>query len=501
MPGAETWHLLVLATAASLTAASILFFLAARKQFAHSRAPRDSVDTQTSPTALQSQQRRSRSRPHQRQRRRRRSPSPSPGPSSSSSSYSSWSSSSDSDSSDRRISRRRHPQKSKMSQEQPVVYLNNPTACLDYVVGAGDRDEFEDVKNVAMKICDGWAAADPNQITVKIVCGGITNRLYRLIFGDKSVLVRLYGDNTEAFIDRTVENRLFALLSKNGFAPTYYGRFTNGRIEGWMDARPVEPEEMGQSSPVDFLSYVGKELAKMHIMEMPESRTPVLWTKLDQFERLAAEITLDDPVKKAALAKLDLPAWRQKLQWLKSVLPSEKNKHGDTLLAELSSSDEITKQAFAYANEVAFCHNDALSGNILYNDSWDRVQIIDYEYGGYNYRAFDFANHFVEHCGFEMNLSLYPNPDQQFAFFKAYMSLASPELLRSLEANKESKAFFHALYDAVNRFSLASHLFWGFWAIVQSAHSKIDFDFLEYAQLRFSAFELQKSYFFAGADN
>lgn len=117
--------------------------------------------------------------------------------------------------------------------------------------------------------------------------------------------------------------------------------------------------------------------------------------------------------------------------------------------------------------------------------------------GGYNFRGFDFANHFCENCGFEFDLNLYPGPDQQFAFFKAYMAAAAPELLAQLEANKESKAFFHALYDAVNRYALASHLFWGFWAVVQAGHSKIDFDFLEYAGKRFDAFEAQKSYFFA----
>lgn len=117
--------------------------------------------------------------------------------------------------------------------------------------------------------------------------------------------------------------------------------------------------------------------------------------------------------------------------------------------------------------------------------------------GGYNFRGFDFANHFCENCGFELDLNLYPGPEQQFAFFKAYMTAAAPELLAQLEANKESKAFFHALYDAVNRYALASHLFWGFWAVVQAGHSKIDFDFLEYAGKRFDAFDAQKSYFFA----
>lgn len=39
---------------------------------------------------------------------------------------------------------------------------------------------------------------------------------------------------------------IFAKLSLEGFAPTYYGRFKNGRIEGWLNADPLEPEDMQQ---------------------------------------------------------------------------------------------------------------------------------------------------------------------------------------------------------------------------------------------------------------
>lgn len=35
------------------------------------------------------------------------------------------------------------------------------------------------------------------------------------------------------------------------------------------------------------------------------------------------------------------------------------------------------------------------------------------------------------------------------------------------------------LYVQVNKFSLLSNFFWGVWALVQAAHSTIDFDFLE----------------------
>ena len=209
--------------------------------------------------------------------------------------------------------------------------------------------------------------------------------------------------------------------------------------------------------------------------------------KVDQFEQLATAAKMSDPAKRAALQKLDLPALRQKLAWLKTTLPSSLNMDGQLLLDAMQSDDEITRQAHAFAFDVVFCHNDALSGNILHHADWDRVQIIDYEYGAFNFRAFDFANHFCEHCGFDMDLALYPNPDQQFVFFKAYMQTAAPTLLKALEANKESKAFCHALYDAVNRFALAS----------QAANSKIDFDFLDYARMRFDAFEKQKSFFFA----
>jgi hypothetical protein len=40
-----------------------------------------------------------------------------------------------------------------------------------------------------------------------------------------------------------------------------------------------------------------------------------------------------------------------------------------------------TETAMRLAFQVAFCHNDLLSGNILDVVSEDRVQIIDYEYG------------------------------------------------------------------------------------------------------------------------
>jgi hypothetical protein len=46
------------------------------------------------------------------------------------------------------------------------------------------------------------------------------------------------------------------------------------------------------------------------------------------------------------------------------------------------------------------------------------------------------------------------------------------------------------LYEEVNYFVPASHLFWACWAIHQSFNSDLSFDFLSYAEKRLSAFPL-----------
>lgn len=48
------------------------------------------------------------------------------------------------------------------------------------------------------------------------------------------------------------------------------------------------------------------------------------------------------------------------------------------------------------------------------------------------------------------------------------------------------------LYDEVNGFSLASHFYWGLWAMIQAMISDIDFDYMEYAVLRFNEYDKRK---------
>lgn len=52
----------------------------------------------------------------------------------------------------------------------------------------------------------------------------------------------------------------------------------------------------------------------------------------------------------------------------------------------------------------------------------DEIHFIDYEYGAYNFRAFDIANHFCEFAGFELDYTKYPTKDRQYQYYRTYFS-------------------------------------------------------------------------------
>ncbi|KAK9400164.1 ethanolamine kinase 1 [Crotalus adamanteus] len=112
---------------------------------------------------------------------------------------------------------------------------------------------------------------------------------------------------------------------------------------------------------------------------------------------------------------------------------------------------------------VVLCHNDLLCKNIIYNGK-QGVSEVDY--------------------------SLYPSRKLQEQWLRSY-----------LEAYKEYKGFgtdvtekeVELLYVQVNQFALASHFFWGLWALIQAKYSTIDFDFLGYAVVRFNQYFKMKN--------
>lgn len=123
---------------------------------------------------------------------------------------------------------------------------------------------------------------------------------------------------------------------------------------------------------------------------------------------------------------------------------------------------------------VVFAHNDLLLGNVIYTENLNRVTFIDYEYAEYNFQGFDIGNHFTEFAGIdEIDYSRYPTKEFQKEWLQVYLeTFKSPEAVTSEDVER--------LYSQVNKFALASHLFWTIWALIQAQHSTIEFDFIKY---------------------
>ncbi|XP_077240833.1 protein kinase superfamily protein isoform X2 [Tasmannia lanceolata] len=133
---------------------------------------------------------------------------------------------------------------------------------------------------------------------------------------------------------------------------------------------------------------------------------------------------------------------------------------------------------------VVFAHNDLLSGNLMLNDDEEKLYLIDFEYGSYNYRGYDIANHFNEYAGFDCDYNLYPDKDAQYHFFRHYFQPDKPHKVRDED--------LEALYVETNSFMLASHLYWALWALIQAKVSPIDFDYLDYFFLRYNEYRRRK---------
>lgn len=317
---------------------------------------------------------------------------------------------------------------------------------------APDRDAR--LLEVAAALAPGWAGV--RQAPVEVVGGGITNLLFRLsAAGLPTVLVRIYGENTERVIDREREIALFARLSAMGFAPPLYGRFENGRVEGFLEGfRALEPQEMG--SP-ELRRKIAARLAELHRIP-PEPASPGLWSTLERWMDAARSVEFTgERARRHAALNLALRADQ---------------------LAALRERFE-RRYAGLWPCRPVLAHNDLLAGNVLLHEGRGEVRFIDYEYSGCSYAAFDIANHFCEHAGFDSDFERnYPGEATREDFLDAYLGEDS-----SAETRQEWA-------EAVRFFVLPDHLFWGSWAVVQARYSPIDFDFLGYADLRMKGLDL-----------
>ncbi|EDW46098.1 GM13416 [Drosophila sechellia] len=248
-------------------------------------------------------------------------------------------------------------------------------------------------------------------------------------YSDDVVLVRIYGNKTDLLIDRKAETQNFLLLHTYGLAPSLYATFKNGLVYEYVPGTTLNTDSV--LCP-EIWPLVARRMAEMHrkVRKVKETFLPIGRLR-EEFNKLYEY-----------LEALDSP--------------------------------------------IVFSHNDLLLGNVIYTQSLNTVNFIDYEYADYNFQAFDIGNHFAEMCGVdEVDYSRYPKREFQLQWLRVYLE---EYLQRSHIQNDEVEL----LYVQVNQFALASHIFWTVWSLLQAEHSTIDFDYVGYAFLRYNEYLARK---------
>ena len=128
-------------------------------------------------------------------------------------------------------------------------------------------------------------------------------------------------------------------------------------------------------------------------------------------------------------------------------------------------------------------------------------------------------------CGFECEYENKPNNEDQYKWLSNYLSAGRDESKEPVSEEEVAK-----VYREVNKFALASHFYWGIWALVsvfihiifatfgvnlvfvvnshqllllsfylqvQAQLSDIDFDYMPYAVLRFAEYFKRRDEFLA----
>nr|CAH7745117.1 unnamed protein product [Callosobruchus chinensis] len=362
---------------------------------------------------------------------------------------------------------------------------------LDIVTKKQMPGDNVEMRELTARICrdylhGAWKRVTANNIGFKHISGGLSNLLYHVSLPEdllpsptasskhqrhpqepKEVLIRVYGQThgegaLEALITESV---VFTLLSERGLGPKLHGIFPGGRIEQYIDARPLLTKELAHPK---LSGRIAQKMAAIHSMEVPLHKEPDwLWNTIDRWLRTCESKSFKEAPQKVR-DLLEVHDLKNERDWLKRRLETENS-------------------------PVVFCHNDMQEGNILISrdadmekeDEEPEIVIIDFEYCSYNYRSFDIANHFIEwaydytepsHPFYKEDWTNYPTEQQRMDFIRAYLDEAG-----SRENPKK-------VMREVEVFSLASHLFWSVWGLINADTSQIPFGYWEYAYSRLSSY-------------
>jgi thiamine kinase-like enzyme len=254
---------------------------------------------------------------------------------------------------------------------------------------------------------------------VEQLTGGITNANYSVDLGDERVVVRLCGEHTNLLgVDRRQETAANRLAHSIGVAPEVLlvSVDDDWLVTRFLPGRPIPPDELARQP---MLGVVARTLRRLHAAGSVDAVFDP-YSIAHDYHLIAHQRDVVEP--------FDYPAAMNVLERISAVRPFRPS---------------------------AFCHNDFLNGNFIFDGD---IRIVDWEYAGMGDPFFDLANLAVNH-------EFDANADEEL--LEGYFGFCDEKLVATLSLMK-----------------LVSEMREAMWGVVQLAISTIDFDYAGYCQER-----------------
>jgi choline kinase len=256
------------------------------------------------------------------------------------------------------------------------------------------------------------------------------------------LLLRIYGPQVEHLIDRESELQILRRLARKRIGPRMLGTFSNGRFEEYFHARALTPEDLRNA---DTSKQIAKRMRELHegieLLERERDEGAFVWQNWDKWVQRVQDVTmwLDSEVLGQQQSAVDgrVEDWKARgfvcgTEW--GVFKKTVQRYREWLEAQYTESGQLRAR-------YVFAHNDTQYGNILRvlpsgtsplllpANTHKQLIVIDFEYANANTPGLEFANHFTEWCynyhdpktAWRCNTSLYPTPEEQDRFLRAYV--------------------------------------------------------------------------------
>jgi thiamine kinase-like enzyme len=255
--------------------------------------------------------------------------------------------------------------------------------------------------------------------------GGLTNRNYRVDVEGQSLVLRIPGEGTSAYIDRTVEKHNAEVAARAGVNAELL-HFDAG--DGVMICRFIEGATMDAERfrDVGAVARAARAFRRMHECSEPFESRFDLFQKMDEYLALLRNL------------KAPVPEGYERAQ---------------------QEAAAVRRALARNPAQLAPCHCDPLAENFL--DTGTRMVIVDWEYSGMNDPMWDLGDLSVE-AGF--------GTEQDAALLHAYFEGPAPEAARG------RMILYKAMCD----------LLWTLWGVIQHANKNPVDDFWAYAVNRFN---------------